>query len=185
VQDVLSVVGLNFIDYVAASNQAFFVIEMKPFDQRTTAQSVDAVLARLRPQLAAIQGAIVFPFNLPPIFGLGNTGGFQYVLEGLQGQKPTEVAAVMRGLIVAANQPPSLSDYIPYSVWCSVAPPGRGLSRRLLQGCLANALRDRVMLARCGRRTARHFRQPAVSRIAIHALISEVFSPVALTKIEV
>ena len=109
VQDVLSVVGLNFIDYVAASNQAFFVIEMKPFDQRTTAQSVDAVLARLRPQLAAIQGAIVFPFNLPPIFGLGNTGGFQYVLEGLQGQKPTEVAAVMRGLIVAANQQPELA----------------------------------------------------------------------------
>ena len=109
VQDVLSVVGLNFIDYVAASNQAFFVIEMKPFDQRTRAQSVDAVLARLRPQLAAIQGAIVFPFNLPPIFGLGNTGGFQYVLEGLQGQRPTEVAAVMRGLIVAANQQPELA----------------------------------------------------------------------------
>ena len=31
----------------------------------------------------------------------------------------------------------------------------------------------------------RHFRQPAVSEIAIHALISEVFSPVALTKIDV
>ena len=30
VQGVLSVVGLNFIDYVAAPNQAFFVIRMKP-----------------------------------------------------------------------------------------------------------------------------------------------------------
>ena len=109
VQGVLSVVGLNFIDYVAASNQAFFVVEMKPFDQRTPAESVDAILQKLRPQLGAIQGAIVFPFNLPPIFGLGSTGGFQYALEALRGQKPTELAAVMRGLLVAANQQPELA----------------------------------------------------------------------------
>jgi hydrophobic/amphiphilic exporter-1 (mainly G- bacteria), HAE1 family len=110
VQGVLSVVGLNFIDYVAASNQAFFVVRMKPYAERTAAsETVDAVLARLRPQLAAIQGAIVFPFNLPPILGLGNTGGFQYVLEALQGQSPTDLAAVMRGLLVAANQQPELA----------------------------------------------------------------------------
>ncbi len=105
VEGVLSVVGLNFIDYVAASNQAFFVIRLKPYEERTDrAQSADAIIARLRPQLAAIQGAIVFPFNLPPILGLGNTGGFQYVLEALQGQSPTDVAATLRGLLVAANQ---------------------------------------------------------------------------------
>src|SRR5262249_37957936 len=53
VQGVLSVVGLNFIDYVAAPNQAFFVVRMKPYDQRPDpSESVDAVIARLRPQLA-------------------------------------------------------------------------------------------------------------------------------------
>jgi hydrophobic/amphiphilic exporter-1 (mainly G- bacteria), HAE1 family len=110
VQGVLSVVGLNFIDYVAASNQAFFVVRMKPYADRTAAsETVDAVIARLRPQLGAIQGAIVFPFNLPPILGLGSTGGFQYVLEALQGQSPTDLAAVMRGLLVAANQQPELA----------------------------------------------------------------------------
>jgi HAE1 family hydrophobic/amphiphilic exporter-1 len=110
VEGVLSVVGLNFIDYVASSNQAFFVIRLKPYDVRTdSAQSANAIIARLRPQLAAIEGAIVFPFNLPPILGLGSTGGFQYVLEALQGQAPTDVAAVLRGLIVAANQQPELA----------------------------------------------------------------------------
>src|SRR5262249_52786035 len=80
VHGVLSVVGLNFIDYVASPNQAFFVVEMNPYEQRRAPdETVDAVIAKLRPQLAAIQGAIVFPFNLPPILGLGNTGGFQYV----------------------------------------------------------------------------------------------------------
>ena len=110
VQGVLSVVGLNFIDYVASSNSAFFVVRLKPYEDRTAvAQKVDAILATLRPQLASIQGAIVFPFNLPPILGLGSTGGFQYVLEGLQGQSPNDLAAVMRGLIVTANQQPELA----------------------------------------------------------------------------
>ncbi len=110
VEGILSVVGLNFIDYVASSNQAFFVIRLKPYEVRTDpAQSAGAIIARLRPQMAAIQGAIAFPFNLPPILGLGSTGGFQYVLEALQGQAPTDVAAVLRGLIVAANSQPELA----------------------------------------------------------------------------
>jgi HAE1 family hydrophobic/amphiphilic exporter-1 len=110
VQGIISVVGLNFIDYIASSNQAFFVIRMKPYEERTDpAQSVDAVIARLRPQLGAIQGAIVFPFNLPPILGLGSTGGFQYALEALLGQSPADIAAVMRGLLVTANQQPELA----------------------------------------------------------------------------
>ncbi|MGC1447070.1 MAG: multidrug efflux RND transporter permease subunit [Xanthobacteraceae bacterium] len=110
VEGVLSVVGLNFIDYVASSNQAFFVIRLKPYEDRTDrAQSVGAIIAKLRPQLGAIQGAIAFPFNLPPILGLGSTGGFQYVLEALQGQSPTDVAAVMKALTVAANAQPELA----------------------------------------------------------------------------
>jgi HAE1 family hydrophobic/amphiphilic exporter-1 len=110
VEGVLSVVGLNFIDYVAASNQAFFVIRLKPYEDRTDpAQSAGAIIARLRPQLAAIQGAIAFPFNLPPILGLGSTGGFQFVLEALQGQSPTDVAAVLNALVVAANGQPELA----------------------------------------------------------------------------
>jgi HAE1 family hydrophobic/amphiphilic exporter-1 len=70
------VVGVNFIDYIASSNQAFFVIRFKPYDQRTDpAQGATAIITRLRPQFAAIKGAVAFPFNLPPILGLGSTGG--------------------------------------------------------------------------------------------------------------
>ena len=35
VQGVVSVVGLNFIDYVVSSNSAFFVVRLKPYEQRT------------------------------------------------------------------------------------------------------------------------------------------------------
>jgi hydrophobic/amphiphilic exporter-1 (mainly G- bacteria), HAE1 family len=110
VEGVLSVVGYNFIDGIASSNQAFFVIRLKPFDQRLDpAQNVTAIIAKLRAPLSAIEGAVVFPFNLPPIIGLGSTGGFQYVLEALQGQPPTDLAATMRGVLVAANQQPELA----------------------------------------------------------------------------
>ena len=110
VQGILSVVGLNFIDYLASSNQAFFVIRLKPYEERTDPrQSAGAVIAELRPKLGAIPGAIAFPFNLPPILGLGSTGGFQYVLEALQGQSPADLAATLRGLLVTANQQPELA----------------------------------------------------------------------------
>jgi HAE1 family hydrophobic/amphiphilic exporter-1 len=110
VEGVVSVVGFNFIDYIASSNQAFFVIRLKPYEARTDpAQSAGPIIARLRPQMAAIKGAIAFPFNLPPILGLGSTGGFQYVLEALQGQPPSDVAAALRGLLVAANGQPEVA----------------------------------------------------------------------------
>ena len=110
VEGVLSVVGFNFIDGLASSNQAFFVIRLKPYEQRTDpSQSVGAIIDKLRPHLAAIEGAIANPFNLPPIIGLGNTGGFQFVLEALQGQSPADIATTVRGLVVAANQQPELA----------------------------------------------------------------------------
>ena len=110
VEGILSVVGLNFVDYIPSSNQAFFVIRLKPYETRNEpAQSAAAILARLRPQMAAIGGGVAFPFNLPPILGLGSTGGFQYALEALQGQPPSDLAAAMRGLLVAANGAPELA----------------------------------------------------------------------------
>jgi HAE1 family hydrophobic/amphiphilic exporter-1 len=121
VEGVLSVVGLNFIDYIPSANQAFFVIRLKPYEMRTDpAQGVGAIITRLRPQMAAIKGAIAFPFNLPPILGLGSTGGFQYALEALQGQPPTDVAATLRGLLVTANGQPELAGV--YSTYAADTP---------------------------------------------------------------
>ena len=40
---------------------------------------------------------IAVPLNVPPIVGLGSTGGFEYALQALQGQPPSDIAAVVRG----------------------------------------------------------------------------------------
>ena len=51
---------------------------------------------------------------------MGNTGGFQYVLEALQGQSPTDLAAVLRALLVAANGQPELAGV--YSTYAADTP---------------------------------------------------------------
>ena len=105
VSGVLSVVGFDFLDGVTTPNQAFFVIQLAPYGERGDPErSATAIVAKLRPKLAAINQAVAFPFNLPPILGLGSTGGFQFMLEALQGQPPLDIAAVTRAMQVAANQ---------------------------------------------------------------------------------
>src|SRR5208282_2391921 len=52
VEDVTSVVGLNFIDNYSQSNAAFMVVTLKPFEERKGAvNSVNAVMSRLAPKL--------------------------------------------------------------------------------------------------------------------------------------
>ena len=111
VRDIISVAGFNILDNVVQSNAALFVVGLTPYEERTEpSQSVQAILGRLSGELLAIPGAYVFPFNLPPIIGLGNTGGFTYVLQDRGGSTPADLAQVMGGLIAEANQQPEIAS---------------------------------------------------------------------------
>lgn len=110
IEDVTSVVGLNFIDSYSQSNAAFSVVTLKPFeDRKDKAASVAAVMARLVPEFRQIETGAVLPLAPPPIVGLGSGGGFAYVLEDLGAGDTSRLAQVLRGLVVAANQDRGLS----------------------------------------------------------------------------
>ena len=110
VEHVVAVVGLDFISGTVASNSALIVSRLKDYEERPTADlGVEAVIERARPKLAALSDGIAVPLNLPPIIGLGSTGGFEYALQALQGQPPADIAAVVRGMLIAANQEPALA----------------------------------------------------------------------------
>jgi HAE1 family hydrophobic/amphiphilic exporter-1 len=110
VEHVISVIGLDFLNFSATSNSAFVVAQLRPYEERTTPDlHVAAVIERVRPELASIPEALAVPLNVPPIIGLGSTGGFQYVLQALQGQPPADIAAVVQGMTVAANQEPAIA----------------------------------------------------------------------------
>jgi hydrophobe/amphiphile efflux-1 (HAE1) family protein len=110
VSDYTSIIGLNFIDNYSQPNSAFFVVTLKPFEERKSKdESANAIIARLNAKLREIQSGSVVPLPPPPIIGLGTGGGFTYVLKDLKGGDPKELAQALRGLLVAANQDPKLN----------------------------------------------------------------------------
>jgi HAE1 family hydrophobic/amphiphilic exporter-1 len=110
VAGVTSVVGYDYLNGLAKPNNAFLLLTLAPFEEREDpGLSVQAILAQVQPQLAAIPGAAGFAFNLPPIIGLGSRGGFEYQLQDLAGGSVGELAGAMRALVIAANQQPELA----------------------------------------------------------------------------
>jgi hydrophobe/amphiphile efflux-1 (HAE1) family protein len=105
VEDTLSIIGFSLLDGAQEPNAAFLVARLKPFSDRVgAANSAQALVGRTFGAVQQIRSAVVFPFNLPPIIGLGTGGGFEYQLEALQGQDPSTNGSVMQGLVAAANQ---------------------------------------------------------------------------------
>jgi len=124
VDGVVSVLGLDFLGGGSAPNAGVSFIRLKPYDQRTKpSMSAPVVARRLFGALAQIPDGSFFAVNPPAISGIGRTGGFEYILEALQGQNPAQMAAVMRGLVVAANQRPQLSRV--YSTYEAATPEVR------------------------------------------------------------
>ena len=110
VQDTMAIIGYSLLDSYSASNNAFVLAKLKPFEDRTkAADSAQALIAQVFGAAQQIRTADVLPFNLPPVVGLSTTGGFEYQLENLEGADPKAMAGVVRGLVAAANQDPRLA----------------------------------------------------------------------------
>jgi hydrophobe/amphiphile efflux-1 (HAE1) family protein len=110
VQNIFAIIGFSIIDSVNEPNAAFVVPTLKPFADRVgAANSAQTLIARVFREGQEIRAASVIPFNLPPIIGLSTTGGFEFRLEGLEGQEPAAMNSVMEGLLAAANRDPRLT----------------------------------------------------------------------------
>jgi hydrophobe/amphiphile efflux-1 (HAE1) family protein len=121
IADYSATIGLNFIDNYSQPNAAFFIVSLKPFDERAEpSQSAQAMIARLGSKFRQVRGGSAVPIAPPPIIGLGTGGGFSYVLQDTSGGSPQSLAQVLRGLLVAANQDPRLSRV--YSTFSAATP---------------------------------------------------------------
>ena len=110
VQNLFSVIGYSILDSLNEPNAAFIVPTLKPFaDRVSAANSAQALIARVFAEGQQVRTASVIPFNLPPIIGLSTTGGFEYEIEGLEGQEPAAMNSVMQGLLAATNRDPRLT----------------------------------------------------------------------------
>jgi HAE1 family hydrophobic/amphiphilic exporter-1 len=103
-----AVSGFSFAG--SAPNRAMVFGTFAPMSQREGDEhSADAVINRLRGPLMGISGAIVVPFAPPPVNGLGNFGGFQYILQDQGGHTPEELAGVAYKMIGTGRQSPGLT----------------------------------------------------------------------------
>jgi multidrug efflux pump len=111
VRDTVSIIGYSFLDSFSSSNTAFMVAVLHPFeDRKQVADSVQALIAKTFGAGMGVRTAIVLPFNLPPVIGLGTTGGFEYQLESFEGADPATLGSVVQGLVDATKQDPRFAQ---------------------------------------------------------------------------
>lgn len=84
IESAFGVAGYSFTG--SNPNNGIIFASMKPWEERkSSGQSLDEVINRIRPLLSTITEAQVIPFNPPPIEGLSNFGGFQFEIQDLLG----------------------------------------------------------------------------------------------------
>lgn len=77
---------------------------LTPWDERLKkGRSKRVIEAELNRKFAEIQAAVVFPFSLPPINGIGQGAGFEMYLQDKRGIGMAEMETVARELCDAAN----------------------------------------------------------------------------------
>ena len=107
VAGVFTVAGFSFGG--SAPNRALIFVPLKTFAERQGEEhSANSVINRLRGRLFAISGALVIPFSPPALQGVGQFGGFQFVLQDLTGSSLQTFADVMQQVVQAGNRSPEL-----------------------------------------------------------------------------
>jgi HAE1 family hydrophobic/amphiphilic exporter-1 len=110
VADFISVAGYSQIKQGIASNAGMVILVLDDWKERQSPELEEAnMVASLRGKLSALSSATIFPFQMPSIPGLGTTGGFEYILQSTTSASPQDMAGVMGGLVMAANQAPELN----------------------------------------------------------------------------
>jgi HAE1 family hydrophobic/amphiphilic exporter-1 len=108
VDTVFSVSGFSLAGI--APNRGIMFSGLKPYSERRGDEhSAQAVIRRLYGQLAGVTGAIVIPFLPPAVQGLGEFGGFQYVLQDQGGHSLDDLARVTQQIVREGNADPALT----------------------------------------------------------------------------
>jgi hydrophobic/amphiphilic exporter-1 (mainly G- bacteria), HAE1 family len=103
VEGTFSIAGFSFAG--AAANQGLVFVPLKPYEQRKgKVHTASSIVNRVRPRLFGISGAIVFATLPPPIQGLGQFGGFQFVVQDQAAHKLEELAATAQGFLQQSGQ---------------------------------------------------------------------------------
>jgi HAE1 family hydrophobic/amphiphilic exporter-1 len=110
VQYTTSVVGFSLLSYVRTSYNAFFWVNLKPWDDRKSqAEQYQAIKARLNQELKQLPEGTVFSFSPPAIPGVGTAGGVTFVLQDRAGKDIQFLTDNLSKFLAAARKRPELA----------------------------------------------------------------------------
>ncbi len=114
-EGTFSVAGFSFA--ASAPNQGLIFVPLKPYFQRKGKEhTATAILNRVRPRMFSISGAIVFATLPPAINGLGQFGGFQFVVQDQASHTLEELSNTTHEIIRQAGERKDLVGlYTPFT----------------------------------------------------------------------
>ncbi|PIB34017.1 RND transporter [Reichenbachiella sp. 5M10] len=121
IKNYTGIAGLNAINFSFKSNSATYFIQMHPWEERKDpSMQLQGVIGQLNAAFASVHEATIRVVSPPAIPGLGNTGGFSFMLEQRAGGEVKELEGVLGQFLMAANQRPEIA--MAYSFFTARAP---------------------------------------------------------------
>ena len=103
IDGAFTIVGFGFTGN--ASNRGIIFLNLRDFKDRKGAEHTGAaIVERMRGALMAIPGGLVVPFNPPAVQGLGQFGGFTFIVEDLGRNTLQTLANSTNQLVAQGNQ---------------------------------------------------------------------------------
>ncbi|MEZ2440071.1 efflux RND transporter permease subunit [Chitinophaga sp. RCC_12] len=104
------ITGINFVANATKPNSGTFFVSLRPWDERYKhGDNMGTVLGRIQMATSRIIGANIICIPSPTLRGLGNTGGFSFMLEQRTNPDINQFLQVMGQFLMAANQRPEIA----------------------------------------------------------------------------
>ena len=111
VQDTTTLGGLDISTRTNGSNVSTVIAVLTPWEDRKTKElQFGNILAHINQQVSQVQGAFAFGFGLPPILGLGTSGGFEFMVEDRSGTDVERLANAAQSLVNESHTEPALGQ---------------------------------------------------------------------------
>ncbi|MFC6998986.1 efflux RND transporter permease subunit [Rufibacter roseus] len=121
IKNYTAIASLNAINFSFKSNNGTFFVQMKPWDERKDpSMQLQGVMATLNQRFASIKEATVRVVAPPAIPGLGQSGGFSFMLQQRMAGDVKEMERVMGQFLASANQRPEIA--MAYSFFTAKTP---------------------------------------------------------------
>ena len=110
IDNYTTIAGYSLVSGVASSNNAFFFVSMKPWEERTETEerSFETIEALNKIISSEVPEAFVAVFGPPAIQGLGTGAGFTFMLQDKSGNTPQDLAKQVNNFITEARKRPEI-----------------------------------------------------------------------------